>query len=169
MQTRTIQVNAKKHDAQECAKSHYCGMAHWTNDYVMAVLDKMDWSMNRLAEEAGLSASTINRPIKAGEALSPKTVSKVFAVSKVDPAPFMPQEMDEPPALYTAPLGPRPQTNADRVLRGLGEEPADVALRTNEIKIALVGPVVQIVATVDRAGLAQLQTKLEKIADLLDE
>ncbi|AVO36615.1 hypothetical protein [Pukyongiella litopenaei] len=142
---------------------------HWTVAYLSHVLEAMDWSMNRLATETGLAASTINRPMREDDwkfGLSSKTVQKIHAATGIDPADFMPTGFDEPTAMWRA-----ADTYSGRTLRRLldDKESTPDRDRGNEIKIAIVGSRAQIVATVDKAGLAKLRAKLELLADLLED
>jgi transcriptional regulator with XRE-family HTH domain len=148
---------------------------HWTIEYLGQVLEQRDWSMARLAREAGVSASTINRPMREANwsfALHPGTVAKIHAASGIDPRDFMPRDMEEPPEMFRAST----DTVAAQVLRNLDKPPVAEpdegrpnAQARNEIKIAVVGDLAQIVATVDRAGLAKLRAKLDAIDAMLDD
>ncbi|MBY6120237.1 hypothetical protein KUV64_13955 [Mameliella alba] len=121
--------------------------------------------MSQLAREAGVAASTINRPMREQDwsfALHPGTVAKIHAASGIDPAEFMPREMQEPPEMYRAAT----DSLAARALRDLDDpkdtsKPPPDAQSTNEIKIAVVGDMVQISATVNKDGLAELRRRLD--------
>jgi lambda repressor-like predicted transcriptional regulator len=148
-------------------------MRDWAIDYILHILETKQWSMNRLAQEAGVATSTIARPIREREyphKLSRDTITKIREASGIDPAPFIPAELAEDANLFSPPPGQR--TRAGRILAAL-DTPAAAegpnAQATNEIKIAIVGPLVQIVATVNKAGLARLRAKLDMIESILDE
>jgi transcriptional regulator with XRE-family HTH domain len=145
-------------------------MTNWTAEYLTHVLDAKEWSMNRLAEEIGVAASTINRPLRLKEPLSAKTVAAIYQATGIDPADFVPKDFQEPISVYrNAPSQPRPRTVADEALSKLDTEPAAPnAQSVNEIKVAVVGPIAQIVATVDRDGIAKLRAKLDAIESMLD-
>lgn len=145
------------------------GMRDWAIDYLLHVMEVKGWSANRLATEAGVASSTIARPLREKDwafRLSRDTINKVAAASGVDPAAFAPRGMAEG-GLSSA---VRPDTVAARSLRALDQaQPMPSAFERNEIKIAVVGPLAQIVATVDRAGLAKLRQKLDIIESMLDD
>lgn len=149
---------------------HGGAMRDWAIDYILHVLEIKDWSANKLATQAGVAASTINRPLREKDwknNLSRSTIMKIRDASGIDPAPFIPKELREDAAMFS---GPRPQTTADRALARLdADPPTPRALVKNEIKIALVGPLAQIVATVDREGLEKLRKKLDAIESMLDD
>jgi transcriptional regulator with XRE-family HTH domain len=143
-------------------------MNDWTIDYIKHVLETRDWSANKLATMAGLASSTIARPLREGGRLdyrlSRLTIQKIAKASGVDPGPFIPAGLFEEAASYT------PATRAGRILAELDGDAARAAAQpTNEIKIAIVGSLAQIVATVDRAGLARLRAKLDAIESMLDD
>ena len=143
-------------------------MKHWTAKYVLSVLDQKDWSMNRLAEEIGVAATTVNRPMRADEPLSAKTISKIFQKTGIDPAPFAPDGLEEPISVYkSGPMGKQPKSRAHRVLETLDDPQPQVPVAFG-IKIALDGRYAQIVATVDKDGLRQLIEKLEGIEKIID-
>lgn len=148
---------------------HNSFMRHWTLDYVLAALEKKDWSPTRLAKEAGVSASTINRPLRERDwpyGLKPQTVAKIHRVTGLDPKPFMPTGMQEPAQMYLA----RPKTTADRVLENLppaDQETAQAPSRTNEIRIDISGETARIIAVVDHEGLQTLRSKLDALEIVL--
>lgn len=149
-------------------------MADWTLAYIGHILETRNWSMNQLAEKAGVAASTINRPMRqkgAKHSLSRQTIKKIAAASGIDPAPFVPAAMAEEKSIFAL-QPPRPKTYERRILETLhnptAEEPAASALPRNEIKIAVVGDLAQIVATVDREGLARLRQKLDALEAMMD-
>lgn len=59
-------------------------------DYIQHVLDTKDWNMHELANRAGVSASTINRPMRGNVdyTLSRRTIEKIYRASGVDPSPY---------------------------------------------------------------------------------
>ncbi|KID12543.1 transcriptional regulator [Ponticoccus alexandrii] len=144
---------------------------HWTVNYLQHILETRDWSMNQLAERAGLAASTINRPLRTQDyslALSARTVAKLHAASEIAPDPFMPAAMQEPPGMYRAAT----DSTASRVLQALDDPPHEKGIGAqprNDIKIAVVGDMAQIIATVDREGLDRLEAKLQTLRQLLDD
>jgi plasmid maintenance system antidote protein VapI len=143
-------------------------MRDWTINYMLHILQEKNWSANRLATEAGVATSTVGRPIREADyagKLSRDTVLKLQKASGIDPQPFIPSDFEEEIAAFTR---PRPKTTADRVLEALDQPPGPMAQTINEIKIAVVGPIAQIVATVDRAGIAKLRQKLDAIESMLD-
>jgi transcriptional regulator with XRE-family HTH domain len=149
-------------------------MEHWTKSYVFAVLEQMQWSMNKLATEIGVSASTINRPIRA-EGLSAKTVSKIYNVTKVDPEPYFPKGFSEPPSLFKDPFqipprrAPADIRREQLVMRGqeITSETPDLAAQYTDISMR--GHLVQIHAVCDKAGLSRLIEKLTITLDILDD
>ena len=61
-------------------------------DYFRHVLAVRGWNANELAQKAGVSHSTINRPLTAPDwksRISRKTIEAVAAASGIDPAPFV--------------------------------------------------------------------------------
>lgn len=143
-------------------------MTDWTIDYIKHVLETRDWSANKLATMSGLAASTIARPLREqgrlDYRLSRLTIQKIARASGVDPAPFIPAGLFEEAGGYT------PSTRAGRILADLDRDPSDTGTQpVNEIKIAIVGPLAQIMATVDRAGIARLRAKLDAIETMLDD
>jgi len=140
-------------------------MTNWTKDYLLHTLEAKDWSMNRLASEIGVSSSTVNRPIRSGEPLSAKTITKIFRATGIDPAPFIPSDLKEPPAVYTAaprtPALTRPPPSESKAAAGYH--------KLNEINITFEGDTALIVARVNRHGVEKLQKKLALIDKLLSE
>ena len=147
---------------------HNAKMRDWAIDYLLHVLEKKDWSANRLAGEAGVATSTIGRPLREGEnyagKLSRTTIEKVRQASGIDPSPFIPEGMAEDAGLFAS----RPKTSADHILATM-DSPDPNHLKKNEIRIAVVGDLAQIVATVDRDGIARLRKKLDAIETMLDD
>lgn len=142
-------------------------MRDWAIDYVLHVLEQKDWSANRLAGEAGLAASTIARPLRerdyAGK-LSRTTIAKIHAATGIDPAPFAPDGFHESEGVYAGSPAVR------KILEAVGRgETAPSAMNRNEVKVAVVGDLAQIVATVDREGLARLRKKIDAIEAMLDD
>jgi hypothetical protein len=143
-------------------------MNDWTIEYIKHVLEVRDWSANKLATMAGLASSTIARPLREqgrlDYRLSRLTIQKIAKASGIDPTPFVPSGMFEEAGSYV------PSTRMGRILAELdGEKPGPTLQPANEIKIAVVGNLAQIVATVDRAGLARLRAKLDAIESMLDD
>lgn len=69
-------------------------MTDWAVSYIRAVLKAKDWTPADLARAAGVSHSTINRPLTVKDypnAISRKTIASVYAASGIDPAPFTPK------------------------------------------------------------------------------
>lgn len=149
---------------------HVCWMRDWAFDYILHVLKAKNWSANRLATEAGVAASTINRPLRVQDwphKLSRTTLTKIHEVSGIDPKPFIPAGFAEDADTFAS---QRPLTLADRALRNLDKaNPNSETQPTNEIKIAVVGKLAQIAATLDRAGIAKLRAKLDAIESMLDD
>lgn len=148
---------------------HPCHMRDWAIEYVLHVLEKRDWSANRLATEAGLATSTIARPLRDPDypnKLSRATIAKIRDASGIDPAPFVPSEMAEDEAIFTQGI----QTLAARSLATLdpADAPPDRPFR-NQIKFVVDGKVAQIAATIDRAGIDMLRKKLDAIESVLDD
>ena len=145
-------------------------MKDWALDYLLHVMTERGWSANRLAREAGLATSTIARPLREPDykhSLSRTTITKVAEASGIDPAPFIPEGFAEDKALFQ---GSRPRSAADLALERLDQHSdGPNAQTTNEIKIAVVGRLAQIVATIDRAGIAKLRAKLDAIESMLDD
>jgi len=153
-------------------------MRDWAIDYILHVLVAKNWSANRLATEAGVAASTINRPLRDknwSNNFSRTTLMKIQEASGIDPKPFIPAEMTEESEMFSAKanrtgMGRRPESLADRVLLGLDiASVPPLPLDINKIKIAVAGPIAQIVATVDRTGLARLRRKLDAIESMLED
>lgn len=147
-------------------------MRDWAIDYILNVLEIKEWSANRLATEAGVAASTINRPLRDPEwphKLSRSTIAKIRDASGVDPAPFIPTEMAEDAEIFS-----RGQRLLQQVgsVDAMGEAEGQSALnaqKRNEIKVAIVGPLAQIVATIDKDGIDRLRAKLDAIESMLDD
>lgn len=148
--------------------AHICVMKDWAIDYIQHVLETKDWSANRLASEAGVASSTIARPLREREnyagKLSRTTINKIWAASGIDPSSFIPKELREADHVFTG----RPETQADRSLASLDAPPPEAPAR-NVIKVAVVGDLAQIVATVDKKGLIRLREKLDAIETMLDD
>lgn len=145
-------------------------MKDWAITYILHVLEAKDWSANRLATEAGVASSTINRPLRERDwphKISRTTLTKIQEASGIDPSPFIPDGFSEDKSMFS---GVRIRTVADRALDNLDKpQPAPNAQAVNEIKIAVVGPLAQIVATVNREGIARLRAKLDAIESMLDD
>lgn len=86
-----------------------CNLAHmtdWAIEYVRHVLQETGWSPAHLARLAGVSHSTINRPLNTPDwphALSRRTLASIAKVSGIDPAPFAKAAGDADHALMTLP------------------------------------------------------------------
>jgi len=145
-------------------------MTDWAISYIKHVLVTKDWSANRLAAEAGLSASTISRPLATPDykgAIARKTIARIYKASGIDPAPFAPSGLQETAAEY---FTARPETTADRALAAMldkGKAPA--APVTNEIRVAVFGPLAQIVATIDIHGIGKLRRKLDALELMMQQ
>jgi len=154
-------------------RRHDSAMTDRALDYIKHVLEQRDWSASRLADEAGLSPSTLNRPLAQPDwphQISRRTIEKVFVASGVDPSPFGLSGYSKSAAsgLHSPPQ----ETVAGRILR---EKVAGAEVKQGahpiepDLKIGIHGRFVQIVATVDKAGLAELRRKLDAIETILDE
>lgn len=146
-------------------------MTDWTINYILHILEAKDWSANKLATEAGVAASTINRPLRERDnlqnKLSRQTLLKIQTASGIDPAPFISNEFKEEAAIFSQ---KQPTTTARRSLEGLIErETNDKPSSKNEIKISIAGPIAQIAATIDRDGIKKLRDKLDAIESMLDD
>lgn len=151
-------------------------MRDWAITYIQAVLEKKDWSANRLAKEAGLSASTINRPLREPDwphQISRATLAKIFKASGIDPSEYAPEEQKGPyfteESAGSGMAEPPHESFAMRSLRSMDDTPGPNAQGQNEIKIAVVGHLAQIVATVDKSGIEKLRKKLDAIESMLDD
>lgn len=128
------------------------GMEHWIRNYILNVLEKKDWSPNRLASEAKLSTSTIARPLREKDwkfDMKPSTIRKIQKASGIDPTPYMPNELRENAVLYTT---------TDKL---------DAPLDLNRIVISVSEDIATIDARVDAKGLARLREKLDALATIL--
>lgn len=146
-------------------------MTDWAITYLRHVLDVTGYSVNKLAQEAGVATSTLNRPLNTPNwrhKLSRDTIQKVYRATGIDPTPFTQAGMaDTAKGLDLRSMPPRPETRADRVLQGL--PPPPTVTRTPAISISVENGVAMITATVDRAGLDQLRRKLDAVEALLDD
>lgn len=144
-------------------------MRDWAIEYILHVLEAKNWSANRLATKAGVAASTINRPLREPDwphKLSRTTVQKIQIASGIDPKSFIPEGFAEDEVMFAR------STASDRnrrVLELLDQPPQAPSQPVNEIKIAVVGKIAQIVATVDRDGINRLRAKLDAIERMLDD
>jgi len=154
---------------ENSSKGHTNGMRDWAVEYLLHVLEAKDWSVNRLASESGVATSTLARPLREKDwphKLSRGTIHKVREATGIDPSPFIPKEFSEERTEFAR---ARPETSADRVLHNLDHDgPQQAEQPLNEIKIAVVGTRAQIVATIDRQGIAKLREKLNAIEAMLD-
>ncbi len=127
-------------------------MKNWTVEYLLAVLEKKDWSANRLATESGVAASTINRPLRERDwkyQLKPDTINKIHAASGIDPRPFMPDGLQEAtPRFVNAARQPRP-------------------LAMNEVRVEISGECATLSAKINRDGIELLREKLDALERLL--
>lgn len=123
--------------------------------YLQHVLAKTNWTMNELAERAGVAASTINRPLRGGHkhSLSRKTLVKIARASGIQP----------PPTLLATPVA----TDADPP-PGFAAPAAAPMLGHNEVRVVISARGAEIHAHVDRAGLAALRAKIDLIEKLLE-
>lgn len=129
-----------------------------------------------LRRQSGVSYDTINK-LETGkqESTSPENL---VALAEVLGAELLPDRLKDG---FSEPNGSF-ESSASRTLKSL--EPAQEhlgdtetegsaghpsALHVNEIKIATVGKLAQIVATVDKDGLAKLRKKLDAIETMLDD
>jgi lambda repressor-like predicted transcriptional regulator len=167
-----VKARAKMPITNTSRIGHLCAMRDWAIDYVMHVLETKEWSANRLASEAGLAASTIARPLRTldyKDKLSRTTIAKIARASGIDPTPFIPAGFEEDKVTFSA-TAARPRTTADRVLAALDDAQVPTPpAQTNEIRIAVVGRLAQIVATVDKAGIAKLRARLDALDTMLDD
>lgn len=141
-------------------------MTDWALTYIRHVLAKTGWTSSHLAAKAGLSPSTINRPLREGEAwgysLSRRTLSKIQAATGIDPAPFIPPGAAEDSAIFGA-----PERALSRAERALIDLPAP--RNRGDFHVAIDGDVVRVSAAVDLAGLRHLQRALKSMEVLLQE
>jgi len=143
------------------AQEHFCawllaalcgdiyGMSDWARQYILHVLETRDWSANRLAQEAKVAASTINRPLYNKDwpfQLSRGTIEKVRAASGIDPTPFMPEGFGESSAPEYAAPAPH------------GDDP-----EMNTVRLSIDGGVARLEAVVDTNGIARLRRAIEAI------
>lgn len=103
-----LTVNLNMADSQRAAR-----------EFVRRALIKTGWSSTRLAKEAGLAASTLNRFLNSSDVkhtLSGKTISKIAAVADL-PDPFAAVEAA---TTYTMPRIPVPDRETEEDLPVLG-------------------------------------------------
>ncbi|WP_243612954.1 hypothetical protein [Shimia aestuarii] len=145
-------------------------MKDWAIDYILHVLEKKDWSANRLATEAGVAASTINRPLREADnwdyRLSRKTIMKIQAASGIDPTPFIPKGFSEEVALFSH--TPPPKIGSSEIAARENPPPRQPPHNVNEVRITVSGPTAQIVATVNKEGIESLRKKLDALESILD-
>lgn len=126
-------------------------MKDWAVDYLLNVLERKDWSVAELARRAGVSQSTLSRPIARKDwpgKLSRDTIARIHEASGIDPAPFAPSGgFSEPP--IAAMLHPEGQADGP------------------PYRVAFDGRTVEITAKVDADGLDRLLTYLETIRPLI--
>lgn len=138
-------------------------MRDWAYDYVEHVLAKTGWTMNQLAKEAGLAASTINRPFRQGAdagGMSRRTLKKIADASGIDPRPF-----------ESAAGGRRPGFAEDMIDFAQSPKAPTLSFSSglNRMTFRVDGGVVEIIATVDLEGISKLREKLTLIEALLKD
>lgn len=147
---------------------HTMPMKDWAIDYVLHVLETKDWTMNRLATETGVAASTINRPLRDKSwkgKLSRDTISKIQAASGINPREFITDGFAEDHPRFASSGS---VTVSGSALSALDEPHSLTTQKINEIKIAIDGSNAQIVATINREGIATLRRKLDLLEEMLD-
>lgn len=120
-------------------------MSDWGVEYLRRVLMERGWTGAELAQRAGVSASTINRPVNTPDwnlAISRKTLEKVAAASGIDFRPYMPTGLAEP-------------------------APTMAPARQSGIKMSVDGGTAYIEATVTLATIPELRRKIDLIEALL--
>ena len=143
-------------------------MRDWAIDYILHVLEKKDWSMNRLAKEAHVSASTINRPLRDPDwphKLSRDTIAKIREASGIDPSPFIPTSFAEDAAVFSADK-PSP---GDEALQIMLAKKRGAATPLNEIKVVMANGIAEIHAVINREGIAKLRKKIDAIESMLED
>ncbi len=125
-------------------------MSDWTVEYVRHVLDARGWPGAELAERAGVSASTINRPVNTAHypnSISSRTLDKVAAASGIDYRRFAPATgVAEALPAYSPTERPRAKPS---------------------IHIVIDGAVARLDATVTRENIEEVRRKLDLIEALL--
>lgn len=140
-------------------------MRDWAIDYIMHVLEQKDWSMNRLATEAGVASTTISRPLKdstySGH-LARSTIAKIREASGIDPTPFIPKELLED----TEHFAHLPRENRARSQAASEAVVPSHSEKLNQVVFTFDGQTVKLEGTFDRRGLVELHKKIEKIESL---
>lgn len=130
---------------------------------MLHVLQARDWSMNRLAREAGVAASTINRPLRDRDwpyPLKPDTIARIHRASGIDPRPFVAGEMAEPAEMYASPreAAPKPEASAKALHQ---------TAPLNVVDLYIENGTATVLARLDRAGLDALRRKLDALEVVL--
>lgn len=136
-------------------------MRDWAYDYVEHVLETKGWTMNQLAKEAGVAASTINRPFRLGAdagGMSRRTLKKIAEASGIDPKPF--ERAARPERIGV-------EEDAGPFLALPGPPTLSISSGENRITFRVDGGVAEIIARVDADGIAKLREKLNLIESLL--
>lgn len=125
-------------------------MANWTVEYVRHVMDARGWNGAELAERAGVSASTINRPVNTpgyANQISTRTLEKIAAASGIDFMQFAPHRGFSEAAPLARPQQPQPSKPG--------------------IHIVIDGAIAHFEAMVTRENIAEVRRKLDLIEALL--
>lgn len=141
-------------------------MHDWALAYVRHVMAEKGWTGADLAKRIGMAPSTINRPLNDPDhksMLSRKTIGQIAQVSGIDPAPFAPGGLAEATASYLPYV-----SSAARALAGLDAPLAD-GVQKVDVKIGIHGRFAQIIATIDKAALAELRAKLDYLEQLMSD
>lgn len=146
-------------------------MRDWAIDYITHAIEAKGWSMSRLAQEAGVAASTINRPLRDPDwphKLNRTTIAKIRSATGIDPTPFIPADSAEDQAFFASegvekgPVETAPQP-----------KPGEVYLvrdsKLNQLSIMSNGELIQITGTFNREGLKKLQERITNIVNLMDD
>lgn len=142
-------------DAPCDGSGHDHAMRDWAVDYILHILQTKGWSANRLAQMAGVSSTTISRPIAqngTGHRVSRQTLAKIAKASGVDPTPFVPPGFSE---------------NSAEFAGVTIEAPKIPAVPLNSFQVVIDGRTATIHAHVDAAGVATLIERLELVRKLL--
>lgn len=125
-------------------------MSDWTVEYVRHVLDARRWTGAELAARAGVSASTINRPVNTAHysnSISSRTLDKIASASGIDYRQFAPSPgMAEPVHSFVPPAKPKAKT---------------------AIHIVIDGAIAHLDAMVTRENIEEVRRKLDLIEALL--
>nr|WP_323779582.1 hypothetical protein [Amylibacter sp.] len=150
-------------------------MRDWAIDYILHVLDAKSWTANRLASEAGVAASTINRPLREKNwphKLSRATLVKIRDASNIDPSPFIPEEADESAFLsMNYDLGAPTEETMARLESAVQSHkqtwPSPTRLEKGDIEISISGNHAYIEAFIHLDDIARLRKKLDAIEMML--